>query len=331
MLLLGLIVGAFSFARVYPLIADSAHFSEALDKRGGEEIGNDLLSSFVNPSHPLLPRDLRADLDRHRPQVSNGAYLGYLPLLLIAVGVLRGRNRRGLAPWLLLSLLFFVLRLGSALVIAGNEYEQVILPKHFLDQWLPALFEPFWETSHFQIGVVLPLAVLACFGLAAALDSAPAKYHFALIACILLFTAFEYYQPTSEKTLPAGRLAFLDWLRQEEDQDAIRLIHLPMGRTESKEYGYYQSLSGYPHVEGLASRTPPSAYDYIKGNLILDAWRRNQAIFCLPASRAVYLSAVDPPAAGRLVARRFASPTLRKQLDIGWLGWFAAPPMLTIM
>lgn len=294
MLLLALIVAAFSFIRVYPLIADSADFSQALDKPQGKEIGNDLLSSFINPGHPLLPPDYRAALDQYRPHLTDGAYLGYLPLILTALGMLRGRRRRGMAPWLLLLLLFFVLRLGSALELAGHRFDQIILPKHFLAQLLPPLFEPFWETSHFQIGVALPLAALACFGLKTALESAPAKYHLALVAFVLLFTAYEYYRLPSAHILPTDALDFLDWLRAEEDQAEIRLIHLPMGRTFSKEYGFYQSLGGYPHIEGLASRTPTTAYDYIRGNLILDAWRRGQAPFCFPASRALFQSHLSP-------------------------------------
>ena len=167
------------------------------------------------------------------------------------------------------------------------------MPKHFLDQWLPALFKSFWDTSLYQIGIALPLTVLACLGLKAALSTISPRRHAALLIAVVALTAFEFYQPRNPQINSAVEQGPLEWLRTEANQDQIRLIHLPMGRFDSKYYGYLQTLSGYPHVEGLASRTPPGAYDYINGNLILKGWRRETAIRCLPASRALYLAALE--------------------------------------
>ena len=291
--LLALIVGSFSLLRVYPLIENSSSFDEALDKRDGGEQSNELLASFVNSKHPLVPSDLRERLEQNRQTSSDRAYLGYVPLLLIAYGLLRGGNRRRMAPWLFLLLVFFLLRLGSNLVIFGQRYDHIVLPKHFLDQLLPFLFESFWDTSLYQIGIALPLVVLACFGLMTALKSISPRYRVSFVMLALVLTAFEYYLPLRPLIITPDRLDFLNWLQTEEDQDRIGLIHLPMGRHESKLYGYYQSLSGYPHAEGLASRTPPSAYDTINGHLILSNWRRDRPIVCLPASRVQYLAALD--------------------------------------
>ena len=289
---LALIVGSFSLVRVYPLIENSSAFDEVLDKRSGGEQGNDLLASFVNPRHPLIPSDFREQLEHHRQTKSDRVYLGYIPLLLVVYGLLRGRRRRSMAPWLGLLLLFFLLRLGSTLVVFGQRYDHIVLPKHFLDQLLPFLFESFWDTSLYQIGVALPLTALGCFGLMTALQSISPRHRLALLLSVAILTAFEYYQAPSPRIMPIDARDFLAWLHSEDDAEQIRLVHLPMGRHESKLYGYYQSLSGYPHAEGLASRTPSSSYDYINGNLILNSWRRDSPIRCLPASRAQYLSAL---------------------------------------
>ena len=291
-LLLLLIVGGFSFVRLYPLIENGAAFDEALDKKSDEQ-GNDLIASFVNPRHPLLPADFRDALAEDRRTMTDRAYLGYVPLLLIACGLIRGRRRRSMAPWLFLLLFFFTLRLGSQLVILGQRYEQTVLPKHFLDQWLPALFEPFWDASLFQIGVALPLALLACYGLMTLLPASSPRNRVALLSLVLALTAFEYYQTSSPRIRPAGVLDHLEWLKAEDDQEGIHLIHLPFGRHESKSYGYLQSLGGYGHAEGLASRTPPSAYDGISGNLVLGHWRRDWSVICLPASVDLYQAALD--------------------------------------
>ena len=292
-ILLALIVGSVSFIRVYPLIENSSSFSEALGKTGGEEQGNDLLASFVNPQHPLLPSEFRAELASYHRTMNDGSYLGFVPLLLVIYGLLRGSNRSSMAPWLVLLLLFSVLRLGSNLVVFGQQFDHFILPKFFLDQLLPFLFESFWDTSNFHIGVTLPLAVLTCFGLMSASQLISRKYRLTFIWLALLATAFEFYQPMQSQIIPSDGDRFLTWLRMEDDQDKIRLVHLPMGRHESKFYGYIQSLSGYPHVEGLASRTPSSAYDSINSNIILSTWRRDKSIRCLPATRERYLPALN--------------------------------------
>ncbi|MCY3833875.1 MAG: glycosyltransferase family 39 protein [Chloroflexi bacterium] len=291
--LLALIVGIVSLARVYPLIENSASFTDALDKPGGDEWNTDLVASFVNWSHPLAPTPSEDEARQARQYLDSSVYLGYLPLVLIGAGLLRGADRRVMAPWLLLLLVFFVLRLGSVLQVGGQRYDWFILPKHFLDQLLPTIFKPFWDTSLFHIGAALPLALLACYGARSLLRRLPAKMHVPLLIFALLFTAFEFWRVISPQVKPDDALRFLARLRAEEDQDQIRLIHLPMGRHDSKVYGYYQSLTGYPHVEGLASRTPPSAYDYINENLLLKNWRRYAPVICLPANRDRYLAAQE--------------------------------------
>ena len=60
----------------------------------------------------------------------------------------------------------------------------------------------------------------------------------------------------------------------------------------SKYYGYYQTLNGLPHVEGLASRTLPESYAYINSNPLLSDWRRGQGVFCSFVYRDVYMEAL---------------------------------------
>ena len=63
-----------------------------------------------------------------------------------------------------------------------------------------------------------------------------------------------------------------------------------MGRKTSKRYNLYQSLSGYPHAEGAISRTPDSAFDYIRANQLLNAWHNQHPIHCEMTDRDAYLS-----------------------------------------
>ena len=45
-------------------------------------------------------------------------------------------------------------------------------------------------------------------------------------------------------------------------------------------------------MEGLATRTPPSAYDYIRANLVLNAWHSRKSLICTAENRDDYLAAV---------------------------------------
>ena len=93
--------------------------------------------------------------------------------------------------------------------------------------------------------------------------------------------------------MPAEQIAFIKWLRDEESNGEPRLINLPMGRQHSKYYGFYQTYTGFPQVEGLSGRTPPQAYAYIEGNRLLRAWRRGAAVHCIPPLQSEYISALD--------------------------------------
>ena len=196
-------------------------------------------------------------------------------------------------PWLALALPFLILRLGSVLQIGGQQFSHIVLPKALLNDLAPALFSPFHATDHFQMGVLLPWAVMSCYGLKTILASRPARQRALIALALIAGIAFEYYESTAVRTIPAEQLAFIDWLRADGADEEPRLINLPMGRQPSKRYGFYQTLTGFPQVEGLSGRTPPSAYAYIDGNFLLDAWRRGKGAHCFPPLQSMFIAARD--------------------------------------
>ncbi len=299
MTLLLCVASSISIARVYPMIRNSSNLGEALQKKSGRETDNDLLSYFVSGGHPLLtPVFVEAfqlnaseDLDFHEQHRSS--YLGYMPLLLIALGLSSAKHRRKMFPWLLLLLPFLILRLGSMLRVNGILYPEILLPKHFLDAVFPFIFEAIHETDHFQSGVILPLSVLSCFGLQAFLQSVPKKYCSIVVIAAIALVSIEYFQPPLSQVIPERQLVFNDWLKTEPNQEDIRLINLPMGRFNSKIYGFFQTLNGYPHAEGLAGRTPDRSYNYIRQNHLLAAWHAGSNPDCSSDAFDRYLTAVD--------------------------------------
>ena len=94
-------------------------------------------------------------------------------------------------------------------------------------------------------------------------------------------------------TTDRQQLGWIDWLKEEGSGADTRLIHLPMGRNQSKRYGYFQSLHGFPHAEGVAARTPGQSYKYIDSNLLLSAWRNDRAIVCGGENERAYMQAAD--------------------------------------
>ena len=294
MLALALVIAVASAGRILPMLADGAELAAALDKNTSYETGTDLLSAFINYRHPITTPLLKALFDAGSPFYEpHTSYLGYLPLALIIIGFLRPSGRRLMLPWLALALPFLLLRLGSVLQIDGIQYPHIVLPKSLLDDLLPALFSPFHAADHFQMGVLLPLAVMSAYGLKSILDARPSNQRALIALAFIAGIAFEYYESTTPRVLPAAQLNFIEWLRADDADQEKRLINLPMGRQPSKLYGFYQSLTGYPQVEGLTGRTPPAAYAYIEGNYLLKAWRGGDSVQCFPPHHAAVVAALD--------------------------------------
>ena len=292
-LFLLLIAGAIGLIRVYPMMRDSVEFEQALTKQDGREYHTDLIHYFVNFHHPNLTPIFRQLFGLTINPRWNTSYIGYFPLLLIAYGLIKARYRRKMLFWLFLLAPFVLLRLGSVLTVNGEQFQNLILPKELLDQLLPSIFAAIYSPDYFHSGALLPLAVLACYGLMTLLRSIASRYRKPIIALLIAVVAFEYHVSLDQLVIPDQQVAFLDWLENEAEADSIRLVNLPMGRVNAKLYDFFQTLSGYPHAEGIAGRTPPAAYDYIRANFVLSAWNQGRSIRCLLLNQDEYLAALD--------------------------------------
>ena len=296
LLMLAIVVA--SLWRILPMLSDSQSFGAALEWTDSER-NQDLISFFVNHRNPVVGPAQESVADAIFPtegasarRFSPTSYLGYLPLLLIGIGLFDRSARRRMLPWLALALIFLVLRLGSFLSVNGMTYQDIVLPKYHLNILFPFIFEAFVETDNFIIGCLLPLAVLACYGLSALRKRLPATASRWFVLLLIALTAIEYVIPVDGNTIRGERVVYLDWLAQESG-DEIRIINLPMGRGNSKHYNLYQALSGFPQAEGAISRTPDEAFAFIRGNYILSNWHSYMPATCDGGANAAYLSALD--------------------------------------
>ena len=270
-----------SWWRLYPMIQNWQVLDQMIGFHVKSEASTDVLSFFINHRNPWTGPLLDSIVDSPGGKsISITSYLGYLPLLLCCFGFMMKVTRRKMAPWAFLCACFLVLRLGAHLNINGMAYPDILLPKHYLNQIVPVVFEAFHEADHFMMGALLPFAVLTCYGLVALQKRSPSASKPIFILALVLIVVFEYHIPVIGNITPATRLAYLDWLAQENDSDEIRLINLPMGRENSKRYNLFQALSGFPHAEGAISRTPDSAFNFIRSNRLLNAWHNNRPIRC---------------------------------------------------
>ncbi len=290
-----LIAGAIGWLRVYPMLADEAGLAGALAKGAGGESGEDLLAYFVNYENPFTRPILSRVFDSWsiEPGWRQTVYLGYVPMLLIGFGLASSRWRRALLPWLLLALPFLILRLGVVLTVNDIAYESIRLPKHYLSQLLPQVFGAFWNTDPFHAGAMLPWCVAACHGARALLSRFSARRRAAIVLALVGLVAIENYQAPDPLVIPPEHLAYIQWLRAEDDQDKIRLINVPMQSHLSKVYGFHQTYMGYPHAQGRPTRSPPAAYEYIESNYILSAWRDLQSAHCLGRNRSDFEGALE--------------------------------------
>ena len=275
------VCAAISLPRLAPMLSDRDQVETILEYRSyWDERSNDLFD-FI--AHPTLAMSSRQQ-----------AYLGFVPIILACIGLAKFGGRRKLLHWLLILFVFIVLRLGTFLTINGNEYRDILLPKHYLNHLFPELFRGFAGGHHWVLGALLPLAILASYGLLTLLRSRTTRGKAVIVVFLIVLVSLEHYQgPISRQTVADKSVAFLDWLKTEEE-DSIHLIHVPMNTTFLRRYyNFLQMLSGYPQVEGSVNRLLPEAYTYIFSNYILSSWKEGRAVHCLPANQETFEAALN--------------------------------------
>ena len=294
-----IICASISAFRFYPMFIDASILKEGLETHLDRVRSNDVLECCVFPANPITGDlyhkvfDIRIEQEQHSVlQGINNAYLGYINLFFILCAILHKPLRRLLAPWLAALVAFAILRLGHFLTINGQEYRSVLLPEHYLSEWFPALFGSFYIQEYYQFGVVVPLAILASYGLARLIHSKPAHFRVSVVLLSALVLVIEFYGTLPPNIIKRDMIAYFEWLSTETDRP-IKLINLPEGEKKTLYYLGLQTLNDYPIAYGHSSRNPESPRAYIRSNALLQAWNDDRSVHCLPYNERAYLSALD--------------------------------------
>ena len=308
-----------SSLRFIPIAVDATVLKEGLEMPRGYERSNDVLECCVLTGNPFTGDLFRRaftflpeSINGRQPFRFNDAYLGYLNLFFLLCAIVHKPLRRRLAPWLAALMVFAILRLGHFLTINGQEYRSFLLPELFLSEWFPALFGNIYIQDYYQFGVILPLAVLACFGLSRLVRSTPVPARVAVVILSMTMVVIEFYTPpASGLILEPEKTAYNDWLSTETDSE-IKLINLPRARWNSTAtYLYLQTINDYPTAFGFSNRLPEGPRAYINSNSILTAWDSSRSVHCLPYNERMFLTELD-----RLLADGFTH-VVRERATIG--------------
>jgi hypothetical protein len=265
-----LLVGLVSLVLMAPLLAPVITGMVGQEDLGSIlktrlERSSDLLS-YVIPNHRLR---LYGGLARQLPDSLNFSgdtieFMGFVTLILLGIGVVKGR--RAAWPWLVILLVYLILALGPVLTIAHQPMSGVPMPFRLVQDFF--LVRIVRYPMRYNIFLGLPVAMLSGIGMAHLLN------HTRLVRRPVLFTSLLAVVICAEswmmpyRTLPLHTPEWYDQLAQESGEFA--LLDLPMDHWGSdKNFMYYQISHDRPILGGHVSRLPAEAEDFIKSDPFL--------------------------------------------------------------
>ncbi|MCW5873406.1 MAG: hypothetical protein KIS88_02040 [Anaerolineales bacterium] len=289
-----LAAAALLLPRLLPVFNDRASLEYVIENKfTAYESQADLLSYFVPPPANRLLAPLLGELsNRIAPSISvyPSPYIGWVALLTSLSALLFAKKRKAVWFWGVVAALFLILSLGPALRFAGRVYSQVPLPAVVLIDRVQ-IFRSV-RPILFHIGLLLPLGMLAAFGLDGWLGKLKQTPQVSAGLVVLLATVlFAEYWIGTFSLRPLEASPIYQQIANDENQFAV--IDLPMGYGPSKYYLFLQTVHGKPMVEGMSSRMPPNAFDYINGNLLLALWHAEEHLDCTDFKMASMTEAID--------------------------------------
>lgn len=280
--------------RLLPVFNDRASFEYVIENKfTAYESQADVLSYFVPPpANTILTPRLGGLSHAIAPSVDvySSPYLGWVALLASLSAILLAKDRKAVWFWGVIAALFLVLSLGPALRLAGRVYMQVPLPAALLINHVQ-IFRGV-RPILYHLGMLLPLAVLAAYGVKGWLERLSHRSQArSVLVIVLAAVLFIEYSIGPFGLRPLQTSPIYQQLASEDREFAV--IDLPMGYSPSKYYLFLQTVHGRPMVEGMSSRMPPNAFDYIDANLLLGLWRAEEPLDCTDFKMVHMTEAID--------------------------------------
>ena len=209
-------------------------------------------------------------------------YLGVAPLLLAVWGALRAKRRA--VPWVTIGLFSFLMALGPFLRVNGTELTSISLPYALIGDRFPLSI--LRSPDRYNLMLALALAPLAAWGVqdvlarlarrahsSARSEHAPKRAAAAggiLLGAVILFEYLGVPYPTIDP-LPVS--PFQQQMAQDGENYAV--LDIPLDRSDTKRYLYYQTQHSKPTVQGRVARVPAAAYQLFDRIPLLGAWQQD--------------------------------------------------------
>ncbi|HZY45789.1 MAG TPA: hypothetical protein VFF70_13700 [Anaerolineae bacterium] len=213
----------------------------------------------------------------------NQAWMPYLGLIVVAFAVWgSARSKRRSLPWLVIGLFLFIMALGPFLLVNGVQYQNIRLPYALIGDKFP--LNTLRSPDRYNLLLPLVLATLAAFGIADILKRLSGRgktIGAMLIGGMIVFEYLGLPYPTIEP-LPSS----LFYATIAHDSTPYAILDVPLARSDTKRYLYYQTLHNHPIIEGRVARVPDEAYQLFNSIPLLSQWRHT-----LDAKRPIDLGA----------------------------------------
>jgi len=246
----------------------------------------DLAAYFVPMTyHPVFGSIVQPLYDNFVKNRAWMPYLGFVPLALAIWGALR-QKRRSL-PWVAIGLFAFIMALGPFLRVSGAELTNIPLPYALIGDRFP--LNILRSPDRYNLMLALALAPLAAWGVQDVLarlnarvgrqfgafnaDAHPRRAAYAaglLIGAIILFEYLGVPYPTID---PLPTSPFQELLARDDEEYAV--LDIPLDRSDTKRYLYYQTQHEKPTVQGRVARVPAEAYALFNRIPLLSAWQND--------------------------------------------------------
>ncbi len=254
----------------------------------------DLAAYFVPMTyHPVFGSLVQPLYDNFVKNRAWMPYLGIVPLLLTAWGALRAKRRAW--PWVIIGLFCFIMALGPFLRVNGVELTNIPLPYALIGDRFP--LNTLRSPDRYNLMLALALAPLAAWGVQDVLDRTKARAgrpsllrsegrqssaHGAdknprravyvggvVIGAIILFEYLGVPYPTID---PLPTSPFQKQMARDGGNYAV--LDIPLDRSDTKNYLYYQTQHEKPTVQGRVARVPAEAYALFDRIPLINEWQR---------------------------------------------------------